>query len=249
MVSVIGKLNMSIIFHVECAFVTPQQPSSENPQFLEIRAKFKSTFSQVEDVIKTKHPSLEEMKRSLQNHYFHLTQHLTNITTIAEFLNISTEKCSLIDIRCLEVVIDQFCLKNIEQHFEDYKCFVNEFCCCVSVYSCLNETFDVVVMSTSLKCETLKFFLNWKPSNNYRIKDATDLLFVSFGELAKNVKLITLTEDISLILTCTFPYNLRSSLIVKAHENLESMKRKGVIKLTIADFCVFDEDSGDDVRV
>ena len=207
------------------------------------------TFSQVEDVMKTKHPSLEEMKCCLQSHYFHLKQHLANITTIAEFLNVVKEKSSLIDIRCLEVVIDQFCLKKVEQHIEAYKHFINDFCCHITIDSCLNETFDVVVMSTPLKCETLIFFLNWKPSNNYRIKDATELLFVSFRELAKNVKLITLTEDTSLIMTCTFPYSLSSSLIVKAHENIESVKTKGVISLTIADHVVFDENSRDNVRV
>ena len=249
MVSVIGKLNISIIFHVECAFVTPQCTLSENPQFFEIRTKFEMTFNQVEDVMKTKHPSLEEMKHCFQSHYTHLKQHLANITTITEFLNVVKQKCSLIDIRCLEVVIDQFCLKKVEQHIEDYKHFINDFCCHVTIDNCLNKTFDVVTMSTPLKCETLKFFLDWKPSNNYKIRDATELLLVSFGELARNVKLITLTEDISLIMTCTIPYSLCSSLIVKAHENLESMKRKGVIKLTIADHIVFDEDSGDDVRV
>ena len=206
-------------------------------------------FSQVEDIMKTKDPSLEEMKHCLQSHYFHHKQHLANITTIDEFLNVVKEKCSLIDIRCLEVVIDKFCLKKTEQHIEAYKHFIKDFCSHVSIHSCLNETFEVVAMSTPLKCETLKFFLNWKPSNKYRIKDAIELLFVSFGEFAKNVKLITLTEDTSLIMTCTFPYSLSSSLIVKAHENLESMKTKGVISLTIADHVVFDENSRDNVRV
>ena len=214
-----------------------------------MREKFKSTFSQVENVMTTKHSSLEEMKHCLQSHYFHFKQHLANITTIAEFLNVVKEKCSLIDIRCLEVVIDQFCLKKVEECIEAYKCFVNDFCCRVTVDSCLNETFEVVVKSTLLKCETMKFFLSWKPSSNYRIRDATELLFVSFGELAKNVKLITLTEDISLIMTCTFPYSLRSSLIKKAHENLESVKRNGVINLTIADFSVFYENSRDNVSL
>ena len=199
--------------------------------------------------MKTKHPTLEEMKYYLQRHYFHPKQHLANITTIADFLNVVKEKCSLIDIRCLEVVIDQFCLKKVEQCIKVYKSFINDFCCHATVESCLNETFEVVAMSTPLKCETLKFFLNWKPSNNYRIRDATELLFVSFGELAKNVKLITFKEDISLIMTCTFPFSLCSSLIKKAHENIESAKKKGVINLTIADHVVFDEISRDDVRV
>ena len=215
---------------------------------MEIRTKFELTFSQVEDVMKTKHPFLEEMKDCLQNHYFHLKQHLENITTIAEFLNVVKEKCSLIDISCLEIVIDQFCLKKVEYHIKAYKHFINDFCCCVTIDNCLNETFEVVAMSTPLICETLKFFLDWKPSNNYRIRDATELLFVSFGELAKNVKLITLTEDISLIMTCTFPYSLRSLLIMRAHENIESMKRKDVIKLIIADYVVFDESNRDNVR-
>ena len=230
--------------------MTLQHSLSSNPQFSEIRENFKMTFSQVEDVMKTKHPFLEEMKQRLQRHYFHFEQHLVlaNITTIADFLNVVKEKCSLIDIRCLEVVIDQFCLKKVEQCIKVYKCFVNDFCCRVTVDSCLNETFEVMVMSTPLKCETLEFFLDWKPSSNYIIRDATELLFVSFGELAKNVKLITLTEDISLIMTCTFPYSLRSSLIVKAHENMESMKRNGVINLTIADYVVFDESNRDNVR-
>ena len=189
------------------------------------------------------------MKQSLQSHYFHLKQHLANITTIAEFLNLVKQKCSLIDIGCLEVLIDQFCLKEVKQHIEAYKYFINNFYCHVSIDSCLDETFEVVAMSTPLKCETLTFFLNWKASNNYRIRDATELLFVSFGELAMNVKLITLTEDISLIVTCTFPYSLCGSLIVKAHENIESVKRKGVINLTIADHVVFDGNSRDNVRI
>ena len=215
---------------------------------MEIKREFEITFSQVEDVMKTKHPSLEEMKCCLQSHYFHLKQHLVNITTIAEFLNLVKQKCSLIDIGCLEVVIHQFCLKEVKPHIEAYKCFINGFYCHVSIDSCLDETFEVVAMSIPLKCETLKFFLNWKASNNYRIRDATELLFVSFGESAKNVKLITLTEDIFLIMTCTIPYSLCSLLIKKAHENIESVKRKGVIKLTIADHIVFDERSRDNVR-
>ena len=197
--------------------------------------------------MKTKHPSLEAMKYCLQSHYFHLKQHLANITTIAEFLNVVKEKCSLIDINCLEVFIDQFCLKDVKQHIEAYKRFINDFSCRVTIDSCLDETFEVVAMSIPLKSESLKFFLHWKPSNNYRIRDATELLFVSFGESAKNVKLNTLTEDIFLIMTCTFPYSLCSLLIKKAHENIESVKRKGVIKLTIADHIVFDERNRDNV--
>ena len=162
------------------------------------------------------------------------------------------EKCSLIDITCLEVIVDCFNLLEAKKYIEDYKSELNEFCNNISARLAIKETFEVVSTPSPLKCETIEFVLAWEFKDDYALKDALrdvkDILTVSFERLAKIVQVIVIAEEHSITVTCTFPFLLTTLLIAKAQENLESLKKRGLIKLIIGHCVVFDKDKRDEVR-
>ena len=152
--------------------------------------------------------------------------------TINDVLDVVRDKCTLIDINYLEAVVRRFCIEETKTHIESYKKTIEEFCQKSTVCLCLEEIFSVTTTPTPLTGETATFVLNWDP-DGYTLNDIRALLSAVFQQLAKRVTVKIIKEGNSIILTCTFPYDLLGSLIVKAYETVHLMNTKDLMKVAI----------------
>ncbi|XP_019861949.1 PREDICTED: uncharacterized protein LOC109590475 [Amphimedon queenslandica] len=139
------------------------------------------------------------------------------------------KNCSLANIVILEAVIEHFEIDDAQKYIDDYKREMKEFCCNLSVDLCLNEPFDVVRASPPLKCETATYVLGWE-ATEHKLKDVTDIVSKSSGRF---VKLVDIKSTQSITITCSFPHSLTGALIIKLSENLESLIKNRLMKLTV----------------
>ena len=246
---------MNIYFvYVEQIFHPPDNiiPEVFSQKFNSIRAAFAIFFTKVRDVFNAAQLPVDKLKRSLQDYNPRLMSQLTDANSIDDVLDIVRKKCSLINITCLEVIVDSFNLLEAKKHIEDYKNELNKFCDNISARLALAETFEVVSTSSPLKCETIEFVLDWEFEEDYALRDALrdveDILTVSFERLAKIVQVKVFVKVHSITVTCTFPFILTTLLIAKAQETLESLKERGLIKLIVGHCVVFDKYKRDEVR-
>ena len=222
-------------------------------EFNLIRAEFANLFTNMWNVFNTAQLQADKLKWFLQDYFPHLKSQLICASSTEDALEVVKEECSLIDITCLEVIVDHFNLLEAKKHIEDYKSKLNKFCDNISARHALKETFRVVTTPFPLKCETIEFVLPWEFKDDYALRDALrdveDILTVSFERLAKIVQVFFSPADgHSITVTCTFPFILTTLLIAKAQETLELLRERGLVKLTIGHCVVFDKSKRDEVR-
>ena len=95
-----------------------------------------------------------------------------------------------------------------------------------------------------LRCETAVFVLDGDPTG-YTLKDIRDILVESFEG---NLQIRNIRKGNSIIVSCFFPLNLMTSVIDKAQETLEFIKRKGLLELNISHCTIYDKCQRDKVR-
>ena len=218
-------------------------------EFTAMRAKFGRTLLRVQDVIESCQPSIEQrLKRFLKLTYSNFTSRLSASSTIDDIFSLVQEKCSLIDIKLLEEMVKEFELKEAEKHINTYKEEIEKFCQTMSVRLCLNETFQVSVSHTPLKCETATFVLDWNP-DEHTLDDVRNLLAATFESLSLTVKVVVIKEGNSIIIKCCFPVHLAMLLIAEAFDNLETLKQRfGLLSLTIGYVTVWNKQNRDEVN-
>ena len=215
--------------------------------FNEIRKKFGSTFFKVRRAISNNPPPVEEIKMLLQISFIDLKPQIAHANTIDEILDIVRDKCTLTDINYLETIVEEFDIKEAKVHIQTYKMSIEEFCKTVSVRLCLDQNFRMSNTSLSLKCETVTFILDWNP-DDYILDDIREVLSETFERLSIYVQINVITKTNSIAVTCTFPLSLFASLIAKAQETIELVKKEGLLKLAIGHCIIFDKRKTDEVR-
>ena len=88
-----------------------------------------------------------------------------------------------------------------------------------------------------LRCETVVFILNWDPVD-CTLEDIEEIVSESLG---RNVEIHYIQRGRSIVVSCFFPLDLLGPLIAIAHEALELLKKKGLIKLIINHFIIYDK--------
>ena len=219
-----------------------------SPKFNSMRVKFGTTFNKIRNVIKETSITSEKLKTFLQDCYPDLTPQLAHpsINTLDDVLEIVKVKCTLIDIEILKAIADEINVEEVYVHIKAYEDAIEEFCRTVTTRLSLQESL-VVSTSSPLKCETAKFVLEWDPDKT-SLTDIKNLLSVAFEKLNKRVKVIIVTEGNSIVVTCTFPLSMTTLLITKTQETLESVKRRGLLQLTIGHCTIYDKRQRDKVR-
>ena len=213
-----------------------------DPVLGSMRKKFAVAFSKVREAINENSPPLDKLKRFLTDGYFHLKSQISHASSIDDVLDIVRDHCSLINISCLEGIVERFVIKEAEIHIKEYKDAIQSFCRETKACLCLDESFKVT-KSPLLRCETAIYVLNWDPKG-YTIEDIKDVLAVSVEE---NVEIRDIREGESITVTCYFPLCLLGTLIAKAQETLELVKRKGLIRLMIGRCVIYDNRKRDEV--
>ena len=205
--------------------------------FNTLYGKFATMFSHVWEVIRENALPLENLKSFLEL-FRTLEADLAEINTLQGVMHLIRKNCSLVDISILEAVVEHFEISEAQKYIDDYKIVIDDSCRKFSIALCLNEPFDVVKTRPLLKCEAATFVFDWEPDDEHKLKDVKDILSKTAG---KQVKIRFIKKGNSIIVTCSFPYFLTGSLIKKVTENLNVLKEKRLIKLTIGYYTVWNK--------
>ena len=71
------------------------------------------------------------------------------------------DKCTIINVCCLEAIVDHYNIAEAKQHITEFKEAVNTFCKEVKLSVCCKESFKRISSSHHLICETVEFVLEW----------------------------------------------------------------------------------------
>ena len=198
-------------------------------------------------LIKVKVPSLDELKTYLQRCYRELRPQLELAETFKKVMFIIEIKHNIIDVDCLEAIVDYFNIDEAKDYITAYKVAVEDFCE-VTLNVCCNECFKVTRGPSSyLKCETIKFVLEWE-ADEYSLYDIRVLLRKAFKDNAKKVLVSNINEGNSIIVTCYAPRHAIDILLIEAEKNLDLLRGIGLIKLTISYYTIWDGRTRDKVR-
>ena len=209
-----------------------------------MRKEYAITFSNIREAINTTPPPLDKLKQFLRDGYSYLKSQIAHSTSIDDVLDVVNNHCTLINISCLEGIVTRFKIKEAETHIQAYKDVVQSFCEKTKASLCLNENFKVTNTPSLLKCETAVFVLDWDPKD-CTLEEINDIISES---VEGNVQIRVIRKGNSIIVTCFFPLNLTTLLIARAQETLESVKRRGLIQLTVGHCTIYDKYQRDKVR-
>ena len=140
-----------------------------------MRKEYAITFSNIREAINKAPPPLDKLKQFLKDGYSYLKSQIAHSNSIDDVLDVVNDHCTLIDMSCLEGIVERFDIKEAETHIQAYKDVVQSFCKETKASLCLEETFKERKSHSLLKCETAEFVLDWDPTN-CTLEDIRDIL-------------------------------------------------------------------------
>ena len=203
-------------------------------------------FSKVRALINT--VSFDELKSFIEDCHPYLSPQLAHVNTTNDILHIIRNKCTLVDITNLEAIVDRFNIEDAKAHITLYKDYIENFCKSVSVRLCLDQTFQIPRSPSPLECEKVVFVLDWDP-DQHTMEDIKDLISKGFDALSRRVQVVLIKEGSSIIVTCVFPLHLTGLILAKGQSMLDSLKMKGLTKLTIGYYTLWDKNIKDEVKL
>ena len=135
-----------------------------SPTFHSMRLEFGTTFSKIRDAIKETSITLENLKGFLKDCYPDIGPQLacSSCNSLDGILEIFKEKCTLIDVGILKAFAKRYAITKVDIEVKAYENAIEEFCRTVTTRLCLQESL-MVSKSSPVKCETVKFVLEWDP--------------------------------------------------------------------------------------
>ena len=203
-----------------------------------MKVTFGNLIDTVEPLIAKAIPSLEEFKKYLRRCFRELKPQLSSAESFDDVMELVEDKCTIINVCCLEAIVDHYNITEAKQHITDFKRSVDKFCEKVKSDICINQNFKVT-SSHHLTCETIEFVLEWE-ADKYTLSHIKDLLSKAFKDMAKSVQVRAIKEGNSIIVTCYAPQHKMDILLIIAKENLDTLKEMKVIKLTIGYCTLYD---------
>lgn len=202
--------------------------------FDEIKVTFGNFIEAVAPLIEKAIPSMTNLKTYLRRCFRELKPQLNAAESFDEVMDVIEERCTIINISCVEAVIDHYNIEEAKPHIVTYKVTVDKFCEDVKLSLCEKENITIG-QSPPLKCETIEFVLEWE-LEDYVLKQIRGVLTKAFEDMAKHVQVRVMRKGNSVVVTCYAPRNLMDFLQLNAVKNLDLLKSIGVIKLT-AGYC------------
>ena len=212
-----------------------------------MRVTFGNLIHAVAHLIKAGIPSLNELKTYLRRCFRELKPQLSLAESFDDVMELIEDKCSIINICCLEAIVEQYNITDAKPHITKFKTAVDTFCQKVKLSVCCKESFKRILSSHHLTCETIEFVLEWK-TDEHTLNDIRDLLSKAFEDLVSNVQVQAINEGNSIIVTCYAPHHMMDILLVTANENLDLLKEMRLLKLTIGYDIIYDKHQRDKVR-
>ena len=183
---------------------------------------------------------LKELKTFLRMSFQELKPQLAIAESFDDVMDIVREKCTIINIACLEAIINCYKIEEAKSHITAYKVEVDQFCEKGKLRVCENE--DFMTDPSFL----LKFLLEWDIDKHTFI-EVQDLLWKAFGSMTKRVLVEKAEESNSITVTCYAPYNIMDILLMEAEKNLDILIKMGLMKLSISYHIVHDSYTRDKV--
>ena len=215
--------------------------------FDQMRVAFGDLIETISPLIEATIPSLKELKRYLRRCFEELEPQLANAESFDDVIDAVQRSCTIINVCCLEAIVNHYNIAVAKQHITDFKTAVDEFCQKIKADICADQTFAIDSTSHHLICETIEFVVEWN-INERTLSHIKGLLSKAFKDMAKSVQVRAIKEGNSIIVTCYAPRSLIDLLLMTAEENLKSLTQLGVIKLTIGYHTIYDKRQRDKVR-
>ena len=203
-----------------------------------MRMAFGNLFDDVAPLIEKGARPLSQFKDYLQRCFPTLKPRLGIAKSFKTVIEIVQEKCTMINIACLEGIVERYHIKTAERHITTYKETVDTFCGEIKLSVCESAKL-IIGPSSYLKCEKIEFVLEWN-TDEHTLDEIRGLLWKAFGDMANKVLVKKAEEGNSIIVTCNAPQYIMDTLSRKAEENLELLKKEGVVKLTIGYKIIWD---------
>ena len=184
-------------------------------------------------------PLLEDLKSFLGFCFPKLKPQLAMAKSFDGVMELVREKCTVINISCLEIIINKYNIEGAKAHISAFKSEVDKFCKNVRLTICQDKSF-MSNLSSLLKCETIQFTLRWEIDKS-TFSDISGLLWKAFEDMTNEVLVKEVKSGNSIIVTCYAPRNVMDVLLLKANMSLGELQKMGLIKLTIGYYTVWNE--------
>ena len=189
---------------------------------------------------------LFELKSFIKRAYVEMKPKLSHAETVDDVLRLVIERCSLINVSCLESVIGYCDIKPAKEELSQYMKRVDEFCEATTVSQCVNETFRLS-SSQLLSCDTVQFALRIDDCSLSELRRLKKRLF---GQFADRVLIHSIEYKDCVTVKCFAPQHIRDCLIAESEGS--SILVRGEIQMlrigsnVLWDYEITDED---DVQV
>ena len=203
-----------------------------------MKVTFRDLIDTVTPLIAKSIPSLRLLKTYLRRSFREIEPQLDIAGSFDDVMAIMEKKNTIINICCLEAIVEHYNIEEAKHHISAYKSIVQKFLQEVKLTVCENETFMVGSFSL-LKCETVEFILKRDP-DEFFVGQIRDLLIMAFNEIAKRVQVRVIRINNSVIVTCYAPRHIMDVLLTEAKKNLEPLRRMGLIKLSFGYYTAWD---------
>ena len=183
--------------------------------------------------LKAKLNSLKELKNFIEVCRSELKPQLSKAESFDDIVKIISEHCSIINITLLETIVDHYSIHEANDLIVTYKKTLQEFC----EQSICNV--QLKMSSDSLPtCNTIQIVVNWK-ADECTLNRIQEFLSFALNSLAKRVEVIRFDEGRSITITCYSPHHLMDLLLAKAQENIEILKKMGLIEFKIGYYILY----------
>ena len=141
---------------------------------------------------------------------------LAHAERVDDVLLLVIEKCSLINVSCLESVINHCNIEPAKDELSHYMATVDEFCEATTISQCVNESFRSSYFQL-LSCDTVQFFHRDDCSLSELKKDL-------FGQFADRVLIHSIEYKKYATVICYAPQQIRECLKIECKKSSTSMK-------------------------
>ena len=130
---------------------------------------FGNLMMKMSPLIKAGVPSLEDLKIYLRTCFRDLRPQLATAKSFNDVMDLVQDKCTIINVCCLEAIVDHYNITAAKRHIEEFKTAVDTFCEKIKTDICLKQNFKIASFSHHLTCETIEFVLEWETDRHIEI--------------------------------------------------------------------------------
>ena len=210
-----------------------------------IRVAYGNLFDIVACLLPVKVQSVQDVNTYLERIFPELRPKLAYVKSFDGMITVVRDKCTIINIHCLEAIVTRFKIVEAKDEITAYKSIVSTFCEEIKLSICYDQSFKIESPSPQLlTCETIQFVLEWE-AEDHPLNDIKHLLQKAFND--KRVQVLSIKEGNSIIVTCYAPRHIMDVLIIRVKKNLDVLKDMKLIRLSISYHLIWDSCTRDKV--